>query len=679
MKTIKYDPNTSVGEQAELSARLAEASDMYYNSGETMMSDAEFDSEMERLRKMEEESGFAYDVSPSVSVGAEVSDGLAKSEHEKPALSLGKVKYVDREELVDWLGDREGVLSWKMDGLTLVATYENGRLEKVVTRGNGFVGSDVTRNARRFEGLPVSIPYDGRLVVRGEGTMTNAEFERVNERAGGIYENARNLAGATIQLLDPKEASEREIRFSAFTLVVPEPSDGPKDEDERLSWLDSLGFGTVGRKRVNAGNVLETIEEMKEAVAGNESPTDGLVLAYADAEYAESLGSTGHHPRGSIAMKWTDETSRTTVREIEWSVGRTGAITPVAVFDEVRMGLGSNVTRASLHNLSVMENVPSLDGNGTNVCGVGSEADVYMANMIIPQVRSCTAGKVEIPTKCPVCGGEVEIRDNGRTKVLFCSNPDCAAKRTKSLASFASKEGVGVDGLSEAKVEFLASERYVTREADFYSLKDDAEKVERLKKADGWGEKSVENLLASVEKSRDVDLPHFLYSLSIPLVGRDLSRKLSAVFHGRIEEFLDFLNDPNEEFLSGYDGIGETKAGNVAAWCRERSEGTKKGEDFRALVAEMRFEKPKEANEENASSLAGLTFVITGSVGIYANRNEFKASVEARGGKVAGSVSSKTNFLVNNDVESTSGKNKKAKELGIPIISEAEFVERFGK
>lgn len=674
-----YDENDG-GRQATLTKELAEASKAYYSGGETLMSDAEFDEKAERLRKMEEENGFAYDLSPSVTVGADGPKTLEKSEHEHPALSLDKVKYKDRGSLKKWLGKRKGLLSWKMDGLTIVATYDGGRLAKAVTRGDGRVGSVVTRNASRFDGLPAEIPYKGHVVVRGEGVMTNEEFERVNAEAGGIYENARNLASATIQMPDFEESSKRGISFRAFKLVVPTPNSDvfPEagDEERRFKWMESQGIKVVENAVVSAEDILDAVEEWKGRIPDNEAPTDGLVLSYLDARYAESLGSTGHHPRGSIALKWTDETVRTTVRAIEWSAGRTGVLTPVAVFDEVRLGLGSNVTRASLHNASVMKGIPSLDGSGRAGCGVGSEADVYMANMIIPQIKACTPGRIEIPSKCPSCGGKTELRSRNGVETLYCANPECPAKKVRKISAFVSKEGMNVDGLSEGRVEYLLSNGYVRSGADFYRLKDRPDLTERLAKADGWGEKSVRNLLESVEKSRKVTLKRFLYSLSIPLLGRDLSTKLEEYFAGSAEKFLAFVKNPDEEALAKVDGIGPVKAGNLAEWCRERTKNEALMKELTDLMDELEFEKPAAKVE---ASLKGLSFVVTGSLNSYGNRDEFKASVEARGGKVSGSVSSKTSFLVNNDVESASGKNRKAKELGVPIISEAEFIEKFGK
>ena len=708
MEIVKFT-NTETGRQAELTCRLANASASYYNSGIAVMSDIEFDRELELLRFLEKESGFAYDISPTVYVGAKVVSELAKDRHEFPALSLDKVKYANREDLKKWLGDKNAVVSWKMDGLTVVLTYDNGDLTKAVTRGNGEEGSVITHNALFFEGVPKRIPYYGHLVVRGEAVMPFSEFERVNAENDGIYENARNLASATIQMLDANESRKRKIRFYAFRLVMPDASPESfirrpylevytpngsaltfdrRMEYERLAWLRAMGFLTVDMHHQYAGeditseNILDVVEAFKERLPSLDYPTDGLVISFADTMYGDSLGSTGHHARGSIALKWTDETVSTTIRSIDWSVGKTGAITPVAVFDTVRLGLGSNVSRASLHNLSIMRNIPPANGTDADSgLKIGSRVQVYLANMIIPQIACVEPGKEEteeiaIPDVCPVCGTKTEIVSSNGVDVLMCVNPDCQAKNLKKLATFVSKDGADIEGLSETRIEYLVNEGYIRCCADFYTLKDRPDDIGRLKTAEGWGDRSVEKLLSAIEKSRKISLRNFMYSLSIPLLGHDLSKKLDAFFEGDVNRFLDFVKFPDEEALSQMEGVGPVKAESVCGWCRELNADVQRHADFGALVLSLKFKEPETKAEQ---SLAGKTFVITGSVHVYKNRDEFKASVEARGGKVSGSVSAKTTCLVNNDVNSTSGKNKKAKELGIPVISEDEFISTYGK
>ena len=700
MKTTALLPGDD-SEQALLTRELSEAASAYYNTGTAKMSDLEYDGKLEKLQAMERGSGIVYDISPTVRVGAEVVDVLKKDRHETPALSLDKIKYADREDLAGWAGGRNVAVSWKMDGLTVVLTYDGGRLVKAVTRGNGTEGSVITHNAVFFEGVPLSIPYKGHLAVRGEAVMTYPEFERVNAENGGIYENPRNLASATIQMLDANESRKRGIRFYAFKLVSPAAGEAASlvslpgeekayvdlnDEHGRILWLESLGFGTVFMrsmfegKSITGANILDVVEKFKSELEGLDYPTDGLVISYSDAAYAAGLGSTGHHDRGSIALKWTDETAGTTVRGVDWSVGKTGVITPVAVFDTVRLGAGSNISRASLHNLSVMRNIPySGDGERRGKIMKGSRVQVYLANMIIPQIARIDADgdtEFEIPERCPVCGAKTEIASNNGVDVLMCVNPDCMAKHLKRLAVFASKDGANIEGLSESRIGDLVSEGFVRTAADFYSLKDNTSALDALRQSEGWGEKSVANLLDAIEKSRKITLENFLFSLSVPLLGHDLSKKLNTFFGGDVNRFLDFVKFPDEEALSRMEGVGPVKAGSVCGWCREVNADPGKHADFGALVLALRFAVPEETSEQ---SLEGMTFVITGSVHEYANRDEFRASVEKRGGKVSGSVSAKTDFLVNNDAASTSGKNRKAKELGIPVISEDEFIARFGK
>ncbi len=696
-------------EQQALTNELYSAAEAYYE-GNPYMSDLEYDKKFDRLKELEANSGKVLFNSPTQTVGAEVVTELKKARHEQPALSLDKVKYKDRENLVKWLDYRQAVMMWKCDGSTVVLTYDNGKLVSAVTRGNGEEGSVITHNAMFFNGIPMTIEYKGHLVVRGEAMMTNAEFERVNTEAGGIYENARNLATATIQMLDAGESSKRKIIFKAFELVSPEPqseniwTDGTLNAfgetnlafmGDRLDWLEKLGFDVVDHEYVDLSDVLQKIEEWKEDVQNLPYPTDGLVFSYNNLEEGWALGSTGHHPRWAIALKWTDETYTTTIRDIEWSVGKTGLITPVAVFDEVRMGLGSNVTRASLHNISIMEKLKVKKN---------CKAEVYLANLIIPQVASCEGGDKEfdIPDLCPICGKPTRLMVNmeSNTDTLHCDSSDCAAQQIGRLMNAVSKDGLNIKGLSEKKLEFLLNEGYIESVLDIYRLKDQGDKCGVLKKnmtgpaledQPGWEMKSVDNLLNAIEESRNVTLQKFLYALNIPLLGNDLSKKLAKYFNNNIETFTEFVERVDEgasgndrygydramDILLSIDGVGEEKARNICDWAEEVTAYREKWEDFIAFVKELKFPNP--TSDSADASLVGLTFVITGSVHEYKNRDEFKTSVEARGGKVAGSVSKNTTALVNNDVTSTSGKNQKAKELGIEIISEDEFISRYGK
>lgn len=682
--------------QFELTKELIEASNAYYNSGISVMSDIEFDHKIEELKKMEQESGIVYSGSPTQNVGAIAVTKLEKVRHEYPALSLDKVKYKDKKDLITWLSQAPvnadaskrlrdpGIISWKNDGLTVCVTYDDGKLVRAVTRGDGEEGSDITHNARYFVGLPQKIPYKGHLVVRGEAVMKTAEFERVNALSGGIYENPRNLASATIQMLDANESRQREITFIAFELVVPSPDRSVGDleyQEDRFMWLTDLGFNVVQWTTCNTDNILRIIEDFKGFLPVLDYPTDGLVISYNDMVYGMKLGNTGHHFRHSIALKWSDETVPTTIRDIEWSVGKTGIITPVAIFDEVRLGLGSNVTRASLHNLSIMRKL------GVKI---GCKAQVYLANLIIPQIASTdnqgeSLDYPEYPAVCPVCGEPTYVSEENGVRTLHCENRNCAARQIGSLMNTFSKDGLFVKGLGESQIQDLIEYGIVdATPLSFYKAttafsngKEFSDKVLELLKKDGWGKKKWENLVDAINASRNTTLQKFLYSLNIPLLGNDLSKKLSKFWNGDIHEFEKFYESPSMKKLSAIDGIGAEKSRNVVDWCNSTRHDLKADLVLRGLISELYFPEPRAESSDN--SLEGLTFVITGAVHDYKNRDEFKASVEARGGKVAGSVSAKTSFLVNNDLTSTSGKNAKAKELNIPIISEDEFISRFGR
>ncbi len=693
--------------------RLNAASVAYY-AGNPVMSDHEWDESFDNLKKWEADTGIIFPDSPTQKVGAEIVTELKKVRHEKPALSQDKVKYAEREDLIKWLGDEMAVMSWKCDGSTVVLTYEDGKLIQAATRGNGEEGSDITHNARFFKGIPIQIPFKGHLVVRGEAMMTYEEFERVNAASGGIYENPRNLATSTIQMLDSNESRKREIIYKAFELVSPEPRDEIFRPDEkhpgnglvlsllgdRLDWLEELGFDVVERAYVDATNILDKVEECKDLVKDLAFPTDGLVIAFNDCVYAESLGATGHHYRGSIALKWTDETRRSILRDVFWSVGKTGVITPVAVFDGVRLGAGSTVKRASLHNLSILRAVPLRGGvpKGINqYMSLGDSVDVYLANMIIPQIASYghdgeytpehPRTSIEIPKICPVCGAGTVKREHNGVITLHCLNEDCAARHIGGLMNTFSKDGLFVKGLGESQIQDLVETGFLKRPIDMYGLVEYRDLPESLSKLPGWGPKKWENLKEAINASREATLQRFLYSLTIPLLGNDLSKKLAKYWDGDETRFLGFVDQvgqPNGYSkgmaeLCAIDGIGEEKASNVVKWAQKINTHKDLGKELIDLLHELSFPAPDVGSSTDSDTLEGLTFVITGSVHDYKNRDEFKASVEARGGKVVGSVSAKTSYLVNNDAESTSGKNKKAKELGIEIISEDEFITRFGR
>ncbi len=686
MEIRKMDESNSV--QATLTRMLADASQAYYNGLPATMADAEFDRLYEQLAEAERISGFAYDSSPTVHVGTSAVTELEKARHEVPALSLDKVKYENREKMVSWLNGHEGVLSWKLDGLTIVATYDGGKLTQAVTRGDGEEGSVVTHNAVSFYGLPVTVPYKGHMAIRGEALMSYQEFSRISEETDGLYENPRNLATATVQLYDGKESAKRKIDFYAFKLVTPEAGStepGLNTETGRFHFMESCGIRVVPHETVNAGDVLDKIEEWKGKMPGNEFPTDGLVFSYNDQVYADSLGSTNKYPRGSIALKWKDESKETTISDVRFSVGRTGKITPVAVFNpSVRLGAGSNISRASLHNISIMRHMPEIGNPGyTLPVKIGSRAEIALAQMIIPTVLSVKGGKtdVELPSVCPICGEPTVLEKNGDVEVLYCKNTKCAARTRGALESAFSKSGLYVKGIGPSAIEDLQQARLLTvYPAELFAMeKRFGRKLpENLRKLEGWGEKSWNNLLDAVNEARKTTLRRFLYSLGVPLLGNDLSKKLSNCWGGDIEGFLKFYQNPDESELHQLEGVGRIKAQSFVKWCKETKANPEDDLMLHVLINELEFEAPM-APTANGNFLTGLTFVITGSVFQYKNRDEFKASVEARGGKIAGSVSQKTSFLVNNDSESTSGKNKKAKELGIQVITEQEFIERFGR
>lgn len=718
MEIRKFKPETKHDEQAALTRKLIGACLKYYgtegfekslifdgmdsiregieaeygNSGLPLMSDHEYDAELEQLMDMERRSGYMYEGSPTCHVVDVLSNALERSTHEKPALSLDKIKYAEREEGFRDFGDQlpdetDYVLTYKLDGMTLVLTYENGRLDKAVTRGqNGIAGNIVTHNAVFFKGVPLNIPDRRHIVIRGEALMTFSDFERLNAENAGLYENARNVVPGTVLDPDSKKSRKKPITFKAFELVSPEKtSDGTERMYDRLELMNRWGFDVVEHRVVAKDALMDAIEEEKERVKTLDYPTDGLVVTFNDLTQAWALGGVQHHPKHSVAMKWEDTTSDpTTVTGIDWSVGRTGVITPVAVFDPVRLGIGSTVRRASLANISVAENTPGFDGGEPCTCGIGSVVTVYLANMIIPKIANATPGVLTPPETCPVCGAKTVLRENNGTKVLVCPNKNCSAKSLKRLAVFASRSGADIDGLSEKTLGELTDMGLVTHPLDLYRLKD-AETVKNgtLAAMDGWGERSVANLLDAIEKSRTISFAHFLYALAIPLLGHDLSRKLDRVFMSDIKKFLAFMEDTDSIDLASEEGIGPVKSGNLTAWIEEVMEDPGRKKQFLDLVNELTFREPeKTAPTETPSGLepvAGKTFVITGNVAIYKNRGEFKASVEGRGGKVSGSVSKKTTALVNNDAASSSEKNRKAKELGIPVLTEQEFIDRFGK
>ncbi len=635
----------------ELNELLAKAADAYYNTGVEIMSDKQYDDLYDELEALEKKTGTILSGSRTQQVGFEVSSGLQKIKHPSKMLSLDKTKSV--EELKSWLGEHKGFLSWKLDGLTLVLTYEGGELVQAVTRGNGEIGEDITANARHIKGIPAKIPFTGNLVVRGESLMKYKDFEKVNAEIedGSKYKNPRNLCVGTVRNLDSRVTAERNINFFAFNLVS---ADGYEENSFmcRLDWLEELGFQRVYGVEVSADNIEEKVAEFEKAIVENEFPSDGLVLMYDDVAYGLSLGETSHAPRNGIAFKWRDETADTILREVEWSASRTGLLNPVAIFDPVELE-GTTVSRASVHNLSIVKQLR---------LGIGDTLTIFKANMIIPQVleNKTASGSLEIPAVCPVCGAATEVRtSDDDVETLVCPNKDCAAKHIGKFEHFVQRDAMNIVGMSTATIETLVSEGFVREFRDFYHLDDHKSKIVVL---EGFGEKSYQKLVDAVEASRNTELSRVLYAMGIPNIGRQASRLICAKF-----KTADELEKLTVDELTSIDGIGEVLANDyVKFFADERNLA-----EYHALLAELNITEAAEVN--SGSAIAGKTFVITGSVHIWKNRNELKAFIEQNGGKAAGSVSSKTDYLINNDNKSTSSKNKRAQELGVPIITEEEF------
>ena len=584
---------------------------------------------------------------------------LPKERHEKPMLSLDKTKEVS--SLKEFLGNQKAVISWKLDGLTIVLTYRDGELQKAVTRGNGEVGEVITNNAKVFKNIPLHISYKGELVLRGEAVIGYKDFERINEEiedADAKYKNPRNLCSGSVRQLNNEITAKRNVRFFAFSLVKAEGVDFKNSRNEQMRWLSQQGFDVVEHEEVTSADIEEKVEMFAHKIEKNDFPSDGLVLVYDDIAYGQSLGTTAKFPRDSFAFKWADEIRETTLREIEWSPSRTGLINPVAIFDSVELE-GTTVSRASVHNISIMEELE---------LGIGDTIQVYKANMIIPQIAEnlTRSGVQDIPDVCPVCREKTEIRKVNNAKALYCTNPECQAKRIKSFALFASRDALNIDGMSEATLEKFILEGFIKEYADIFHMDRYEEKIKSM---EGFGEKSYNKLQASVEKARTTTLPKVIYSLGIANIGLANAKMICKEFQNNADEIMN----ATPERLNQIDGVGEVIAGTFVEYFSVE----KHRKEFQNLLRELTI--PKESAEEGKQIFDGIQFVITGSVNHFANRNEVKEVIESKGGKVTGNVTSKTNYLINNDTASTSSKNKKARELGIPIISEEEFLEMLRK
>jgi len=640
----------------ELVDILNKASKAYYQDAKEIMSNFEYDALYDELVQLEKDTGIVLANSPTVNVGYEVVSELPKEQHESPMLSLDKTKEVS--VLADFAGDKKSLLSWKLDGLTVVLTYEQGKLFKAVTRGNGEIGEVITNNAKTFKNIPLSIPYEGRLVLRGEAIIKYSDFEKINreiEDAQAKYKNPRNLCSGSVRQLNSEITAKRNVNFIAFALISAENVDFKNSIEHQYLWLEQQGFEVVERKEVTSSNMEETVKYFAEKIKEYDYPSDGLVLMYDDIEYGLSLGRTAKFPRNGIAFKWEDEQAETTLEYIEWSPSRTGLINPVAVFKPVELE-GTTVTRASVHNISIMEELKLGDGDTIKV---------YKANMIIPQISEnvTKSGKCVIPEICPACGERTEIKNDNGVKTLYCPNKQCPAKHVKLYSLFVSRNAMNIDGLSEETLEKFIDAGYIHEFADIFNL---SRYQKEIVETPGFGQKSYDNLIDSLNKAREVELHALLYSQGIPNIGVANAKLICKYFNNDIEK----ITHATAEELVKIDGIGDKMAVKFVEYFSDK-ENIKK---FNNLLNELTIIKEENNEEQN---MAGLNFVVTGSVERFANRNEVKDYIEKRGGKVTGSVTSKTNYLINNDLLSNSSKNKKAKELGIEIINEEQFLERW--
>ena len=645
----------------ELHRQLLAASRAYYQESREIMSNFEYDRLYDELLELEKETGTVLAGSPTQKVGYEVLSELPKEAHEAPMLSLDKTKEVP--VLQEWLGSQKGLLSWKLDGLTIVLTYEGGELVKAVTRGNGEIGEVITNNARVFSNVPLRIPYQGQLILRGEAIIKYSDFASINEEIEDVdakYKNPRNLCSGSVRQLNNEITAKRSVNFEAFMLVraVNPEVDFHNSRKEQFEWLKTQGFDVVEYREVTAATLPDAVAEFAEAIQSYDIPSDGLVLLMDDIAYGDALGRTAKFPRNSIAFKWADEIRETTLRKIEWSASRTGLINPVAIFDPVELE-GTTVSRASVHNISIMEAMK---------LGEGDTITVYKANMIIPQIAEnlTCSGNIVIPEFCPVCGGKTQIRQMNDVKSLYCTNPDCQAKKIKSFSLLVSRDALNIDGLSEATLEKFIAAGFIHSYADMFHLDRHKEAIISM---DGFGEKSYENLMAAVKKASHTNLVRVVYGIGVAGIGLANAKMLCRSFDYDFEK----MRHATAEELTAVDGIGAVLADAWIAYFAS----VKNREAVDGLLAELTIQNESENTE--AAIFAGMTFVITGSVEHFANRKELQAAIEARGGKATGSVTAKTTYLINNDLTSNSSKNKKAKELGIPIISEQDFLNMMGE
>ena len=652
----------------ELVRTLDEASRAYYVESREIMSNRRFDELYDELVQLEEQTGIVLAGSPTTKVGYESVDELPKETHESPMLSLAKTK--DREEMRAFVGTHRVLMSWKLDGLTVVLTYRDGELQKAVTRGNGTVGDVITPNARVFRNIPLKIAWKGELVLRGEAVISYPDFEKLNESIGDAdakYKNPRNLCSGSVRQLNSEVTAKRNVRFYAFALVSAEGADFDNSRSRQFDFLKEQGFEVVEHVMVTADNLDEAFDYFAEKIKTFEIPSDGLVALYDNIAYGDSLGRTAKTPRNALAFKWQDEQAVTHLREIEWSPSRTGLINPVAIFDPVELE-GTTVSRASVHNISILRSLK---------LGIGDEITVYKANMIIPQIEENLTGSdtLKIPDRCPVCGGPTSIHESDKTQTLYCDNPECAAKKIKSFTQFVSRDAMNIEGLSEMTLEKFIARGFIHTFADIFRLKEHREDIVTM---EGFGTKSADNLEESIDKARQTTLQRVLFALGIPNIGVANARMISRAF----DEDLDRIRTASAEEMSQVEGVGPVMAEAITQWFED--EGNRNALDD--LLKQVTIEKtvqPASSEGEGVTSsenlIAGKTFVVTGAVSHYKSRRELSADIEAAGGKVTGSVSKKTDYLINNDAASSSNKNVTARKLGIPIITEEEFLNMLNR
>lgn len=643
---------SSIKKMKELGEKLREASRAYYQEDREIMSNVEYDALYDTLSALEKETGIVLADSPTVNVGYEAVEQLPKEEHERPMLSLDKTK--EREALREFIGEHPTLLSWKLDGLTIVLTYENGELIKAVTRGNGIVGEVITNNARVFKNIPLKISFKGRLVLRGEAIITYSDFEKINETIGDAdakYKNPRNLCSGSVRQLNNEITAKRNVRFYAFSLVSAEGVDFRNSREVQFRWLNEQGFEVVEYRKVTAETLDEAMDYFAETVTTNDFPSDGLVALYDDIAYGESLGTTAKFPRNAMAFKWADEMRDTRLLEIEWSPSRTGLINPVAIFEPVELE-GTTVSRASVHNISIMKELK---------LGIGDTIRVYKANMIIPQIAEnlTGSGNAPIPHTCPACGQETVVKKENDVECLFCVNPGCPAKKIKSFGLFTSRDAMNIDGLSEATLEKFIARGFIHDFGDIFEISRYKDEIVEM---EGFGQKSYDNLMESLERAKETTLPRVIYSLGIANIGLANAKVICRHF----DNDLDRIRHASLEEVSDIDTIGPVIAGNLVAYFRDE-------DNNRRLDHLMNFLHIQEDSPKQEQIFEGMNFVITGSLVHFGNRSEAKELIESLGGKVTGSVTKKTNYLINNDIQSNSSKNKKARELGIPILSEEDF------